>query len=472
MFRKALLTFLFLNCTILLAQDYRSLMNEAIQNGFVPPVGCGFTPSTSSQFKSACTARTDSYGTDCFNPTSAAGTNNIDPACSVMSTPVPACGTTFKVPIAITVFEDPAWAGSNYLDFTNCGGGSSSGFVPLTDADIDTKIAELNAVYCNANMEFYECKTRQRVNDPDLYNWFDDPSDPENGINDDDESAAYDNANVIDIYFVGGINGDHDCAGTTGYARLPPSRDYFLMVYRGTFGTTFEHEFGHYFGLAHTHYNTVLINPQTGNPGVDNPDTNPVTQPENTDPSNCGCLTTDDRICDTWPDPNFAAVAMSNCSFSSPPQPALPINPNLGTQTTGVFNPLCAEPVSTVLLSNIMGYNQFQGCRTTFSPCQLNKIQDALFNCRSNLCCDDPIQYFAAGTESVEICAGDPAPIFTANTDCVDWYGQAIAGTALASGVTTFAPTIGTGIGQLDNMTAGSYSFYVQDRNAFGDCRT
>ena len=70
-----------------------------------------------------------------------ADANGTDPACPIF-VPSSCSGTAkFRIPIAITVFEDAAWAGKNYLDNTDIGGSNSStGFEPLTNTDIDDKI--------------------------------------------------------------------------------------------------------------------------------------------------------------------------------------------------------------------------------------------------------------------------------------------------------------------------------------------
>ena len=266
-------------------------------------------------------------------------------------------------------------------------------------------------------------------------------------MEDDGQTSAYDVPNVINVYFVGGMDGDHDCCGTTGYAPYPPSRDYFLMVYRGTFGTTLEHEFGHYFGLAHTHVD-----------GLSNGDTE--TMLDNSD-----CLTTGDGICDTWPDPNFQNCRSSSCIYQEGGAdcPPLTIDPASGVDQ--------GAAVSTILQNNVMSYNSFSGCRTSFTPCQYDKLQDVLLGCRANLC--DASLVRAANT-TYEICVGESAPTLTAISSCYNWYSDTGDGTvALASNISSFTPTIGVGPGLLDNMTPGTYTFYLGDAIEYNpDCRT
>ena len=118
-----------------------------------------------------------------------------------------------------------------------------------------------------------------------------------------------------------------------------------------------------------------------------------------------------------------------------------------------------------------MSYNSFSGCRTSFSPCQYAKIQDVLLGCRSNLC--DATVVRAAST-TYEICAGESVPTLTAISSCSNWYADIGNGTvALASNTSSFTPSIGVGAGQLDNMTPGTYTFYIGDAIEYNsNCRT
>jgi hypothetical protein len=305
-----------------------------------------------------------------------------------------------RVPISIVIFENSTWTGSNYIDGSN--------FLSLTNTDVDAKLTFLNTYYANSNIEFYEVR-RLRVNSPDLYDYYSpflstaDPTTGGNdGVNDEAQTIAYDLPNVINIYFVGGFAGDHDCCGTMGYAPYPPSRDYTVMRYGAAIsGTTLDHELGHYFGLAHTQ----ALNMTGGGDVV----STPAGALNNSD-----ALTTGDRIADTWPDPNFSYTPVSTtcnggvdafpyisnagtrCTFDNVGYNCvngsnLTIDPNTGTDITATK--------STILAQNIMSYNLYGGCRVRFSPCQYRKVyEDLQSDCRKALCYTDPRMDFSETT--------------------------------------------------------------------------
>lgn len=472
-------------------QSVQQLYQQAVQNhilqGNHEGLQCGndYNNAALIPASSPCFEVTQGYGSNCWNPSSG-GANNADPACQLAPMPFPNNnGGKYQVPIQIVIFEDSNWTGTNYLN--------GSGFSGLADIDIDAKIAGINAIYANAQIEFFECETRKRIQNPDLFDFYQN-NDPFTGENDGNgdliQTSLYDIPNVINIYFVGGIEGDHDCCGTMGFAPYPPSRDFIIMRY-GTAvgGTTFDHELGHYFGLHHTH----KAGPSLSTGDVYGfPDGNIY---------NCDCKTTGDGICDTWPDPNFAYQCSSNCwgldaycfisdvfprcefdsagfacvaAANNAPSTFLPLNPNRGVNS--------GNGVSTILTENIMSYNLYNGCRQAFSPCQFKKINDVLLSCRSYLCYTQAERFFSSHVSGdpnspyLEICVGDPAPTFSAifpnsNSPAFNWYAEESSTTPIKLTSATFTPSLGTGPGQLDNMTPGTYAFYLQDVNSYGDCK-
>ncbi len=468
-------------------QLYHQAIQNQIQQGQFEGFHCGndYNNSALIPASSPCFEVTKGYGSICWNPSSG-GANNIDPACSIAPLSFPTTnGGKYQVPIRITIFEDSNWIGANYLNGT--------GFQQLSDPAIDQKLAAINALYGNAQIQFYECRARNRVQNADMFDFYqnNDPNTGENdGTGDLNQTAMFDQQNVINIYFVGGIEGDHDCCGTMGFAPYPPSRDFIIMRY-GTAvgGTTFEHELGHYFGLHHTH----KAGPSLSTGDVYGfPDGNLY---------NCDCKTSGDGICDTWPDPNFSYQCGSNCwgldaycfisdvyprcefdsagfacvsGANNAPATALPLNPNHGVNS--------GNGMSTILNENVMTYNLYNGCRQAFSPCQYKKINDVLLNCRSYLCYSGPERYFSSQAPGdphsphQEICVGDPAPTFIAtfpgsNSASFNWYAEENSSQALVLGSTTFTPALGSGPGQLNNMLPGTYYFYLQGVNSYNDCK-
>ena len=492
-----LLLAFFLFPTFLKSQDskvaaYQKAIQQSIEAGTFNGFDCSHSDLT-TRTRSTSRAATCSevfdvgYGTNCWNDTN----TTPDPACAIPPVAAPECnGGFYRIPIAITIFECTNWNGANYLSGD---GSQTGGFEPLQDVDLTNRLNDVNNLYANANIEFYEVQ-RRRVEDCNLYDFFTNV-DPATGVNELNQTALFDVPNAINIYFVGGINRDHDCCGTLGFAPYPPSRDYMLLRYgAGVTGSNLAHELGHYFGLPHTYATSV---------GGITPDTDgiPVGALDN-----CDCLTTGDKICDTWPDPFFShncnhdggtggfcyikRTTESFCEFdeegykshilaSHPGAPdELLISPNSGT----VFS----STSSTVLNQNIMTNNLFFGCTTTFSPCQYRKIHDvARAGCRNYLCRVTVADYFqsttvnAANTTNYEICAGDPIPTFTAGTtvtrfdgttyelDCFNWYlGEFDAfEDAILFNSTSYTPPTSF----LGNNMPGVYEFWVAESNALND---
>ena len=349
---RPLLSFLIvISATMILSaqsmmEAYEEAIRQSILNGTYEEMGCGNGLRDFPQFDAgrACNSN-NGYGTASWQPSStnggAVGFDVLN--CTVANTPVSSCGF-YRVPLAIVIFENPAHVGTNYLN--------GSGFATLTDTDINIALTQLNNLYANAKIQFYEAVPRRRVTNPDFYDFYtsflgsNEPATaPNNSIDDDNETASFDVSGIINLYFVGGLNGDHDASGITGYAPYPPSRDYSIMAYRALFGSTLYHELGHYLGIQHTHNNQLTND--------DNAQYPPQGAMNNSD-----CLTSGDKICDTWPDPNFSGCNNATCVYQTTPSPpcgVLTINPASGTNYGG--------GVSTILQRNIMSYNSFNNCR-------------------------------------------------------------------------------------------------------------
>jgi hypothetical protein len=439
--------------------EYELALLRSMQDGSYEGLECGhshrdFPNQTNGRF---CGLLNQGYGTNGWLPASNNGHplgNSYDNNCVVPALPVPACGF-YAVPLAITVFENAAHVGTNYL--------GGAGFAALTDADIDAALVTLNSYYANANIRFYEAVPRRRITDVDMYDFYtpflggaDPVINGNNGVDDDGETVAFDRTDIINLYFVGGLNGVHGPSGTTGYAPLPSSRDYSIMAYRALFGSTLYHELGHYLGLFHTHNNVAS--------GDDNPQFPPEDALNNSD-----CLSKGDMICDTWPDPNFTGCRVPACTYQTTPAPpcgVLTINAASGTNFGG--------GVSTILQRNIMNYNSFSGCRQDFSPCQYRKLHDVLLGCRNNLCDTSVARHFAntilndANSPYKSICVGGAIPTFTAVSGCYNWYDVPTGGAPLATATNSFTPTPA----QLNVNASGITFFYIEALNSYNaTCR-
>jgi len=154
---------------------------------------------------------------------------------------------------------------------------TSSGTGGLSLSDLNAAIANMNAYYANAFMEFFLCDGINYIDNDTFYNY------------DASEEATLTNANnvsgLINIYFTNNVT-----SGTSalcGYAYPPGGQDVILMANGcATNGSTLPHEVGHFFSLRHTHGSS-----------------NSTLTTELVDGSNCD--TNGDFICDTPADPQL-----------------------------------------------------------------------------------------------------------------------------------------------------------------------
>jgi hypothetical protein len=459
---------------------YQRALQERINNGTYEGFKCAddyLKPAINLLAKDdSCPETFAGYGTPGWNPNSSPETNNVDPSCTVPFNTRPCNGGKLRIPVRNIIFECPSWNGTNYVD--------GNGFERLPDADIDATYASMNEYFANANVEFVEVERRRQTN-CDMYDFYWNGFDPQeqndpfnDGVKDETQLPGYDTQDVIDVYWVGGFNGRHDCCSFF-LARLdkPPStRDYAIFRYVGAVNPSLaHHEMSHYFGVYHTFWNI-----QTSS--------NHVTGQSHTSLNNSDCLTTSDGICDTWPDPHFEYRCARECRgggsihcYRSPDGCEfdyeayrcvnghdLQIDPAAGT--------VIDQYTSTVMQSNITTYNNHQ-CRNSFTPCQYFKLNTVAKSCRSNLCFSDPSVYFNAPSDYQKtINPEDAIPTFTAGkmhtsfdgssyaVDCFDWFlnENDLWSEAVVTGSSTFDPSA-----YVDGP--GVYTFYLAEANALSN---
>jgi HYR domain-containing protein/type IX secretion system substrate protein len=209
-------------------------------------------------------------------------------------------------------------------------------------ASIRSEIANyVNPYFVGMNWSFLECGPEKYINSTAYYNL--------SGIAEGNTmSAAYNVANVLNIYYVG------DAAGACGWARFPwDLPEDYIVIDNGcaTNKSSLVHEIGHYFGLYHTHETAF---------GVENVHRGPLLALPLGNPSWCtNCTGAGDLLCDTPADPNlsgnvtaapgcvYTGGGSDGCSFGSRPY--------------------------TPYTRNIMSYSQ-KACRTIWSPQQEAKM--------------------------------------------------------------------------------------------------
>lgn len=208
----------------------------------------------------------------------------------------------------------------------------------LTIQQIRHEMDSVNAFYANADMSFYECSAPEIIYDDSLYNY--EYMDEEVIL----LSQHYTN-DVINIYFANtvAVGGTNVC----GYSQFPPSMDYAVIAAAcATNGSTLAHEFGHYFGLFHTHGD--------------------ISQGELVDGSNCAF--DGDLICDTPADPTLSSANVNiSCMY-------------IGTDVDANLMPYAPD------VSNIMSYSR-KHCRTSFTAEQYAVMYNTMQSERSNLYC-------------------------------------------------------------------------------------
>ncbi|WP_347925023.1 T9SS type A sorting domain-containing protein [Pontimicrobium sp. SW4] len=211
----------------------------------------------------------------------------------------------------------------------------------LSESELNAAMANMNAFYANAFMEFFLCDGINYIDDDNYYDF------------QKSEEVALTSANnvngLINIYFTDYVEsntGNSLC----GYAYYPGGDDVILMANNCAInGSTLPHEVGHFFSLRHTHgpSNTVLTT-------------------ELVNGSNCD--TDGDEICDTPADPQLSYSNVdASCVY-------------IGAITDSNGDTFVPDP------NNIMSYSRKE-CRTLFSSEQYARIYATYRSVRNYFSC-------------------------------------------------------------------------------------
>ena len=178
----------------------------------------------------------------------------------------------------------------------------ANGVTSITLDEILDEIEEANAFLANTFLEINVCDEVNYIANNLLYNF---------DIDDQGTLYANNQPDIMNIYFVESIafGGGNAC----GYTYIPPvSSQYYDVIVmdnqctNNAISTTLIHEFGHHFGLIHTH-------------GVSNSElTDELVNGSN-------CSSAGDRLCDTPADPqlNSSNVSSVNCMYTGTATDAL-----------------------------------------------------------------------------------------------------------------------------------------------------
>jgi PKD repeat protein len=211
--------------------------------------------------------------------------------------------------------------------------------------DVVEQFKRSNALYREAGIEFYTCEVLYHSGD-DLYTL---GASSEAGT----KYASLEKANTANVWFIG------DPAGACGFANYPGSSPGRVVLSNGcvSSGTSLEHEFGHYFGLPHTHDDGTELVARPGSGKATNCDKN------------------GDGFCDTPADPSLSGTTVNanTCLITS----------TMGTDANG--DTYVPDP------QNIMSYCPQKACRTIFSQEQLDfmNYNATTHASRKNLKCID-----------------------------------------------------------------------------------
>lgn len=199
--------------------------------------------------------------------------------CGTVCTPQMAAH--LEIPTAVVPFSQRALIEIPIKIHIVCSGNDAS--TGYSNAAITSALTQLNVLYNDVPMHFYECGSRNFIYNSPYYDFV------STTASEALLTADHDVQNAINIYFVNYITDLIGGSIPLAYTHLPTVGNtdrVFISTRDNTIsnvGILLGHEMGHYFGLLHTH-------------GIDDNDS-PGTTDELVNGSNC--TTAGDRICDT-----------------------------------------------------------------------------------------------------------------------------------------------------------------------------
>lgn len=204
----------------------------------------------------------------------------------------------------------------------------------ITAAQANESIAELNADFADAGIEFANCAAINYINNTTYYNF---EQAEEQAITD-----LYNVEGAINLYYFNRVKIDYNgtLSDICGYAYFPVGADHLMLRNSCILSSnTLSHEMGHYFGLLHPHdtrYGAEAITRDAND-------------------SCYNCETAGDQLCDTDADPNLNLLVDNNCNY------------------TGTKPGPCSGEQYTPQTDNTMAYSSGI-CASVFTPQQNSRM--------------------------------------------------------------------------------------------------
>lgn len=233
---------------------------------------------------------------------------------------------------------------------------TSDGSGGMSTQDFSEAFDLLNTHFIEAGIEFFLCQSIQSI-DNDVFYTF-------NKLEENTLTSNYHLENSINLYIPNKVttpSGTEIC----GYADFPGWGNKVIIAGScASDGVTLAHEFGHIFGLSHTHGNSnITLTDELAN--------------------FLNCAVAGDDICDTPADPNLYEQVDTNCYY-------------IGTEIDNNHQPF--QPY----VGNIMSYAP-KHCQTGFTTEQYLRMQFVSKYFRSDLNCTDLSASFTA-TPQLSLC--------------------------------------------------------------------